>query len=151
LSGGVAALTVALPAGTHTIAATYASTNNYDGGTATMTQVVRVPGALHATLSLTPSPNPSQPGPAITAIFRAVPLIAGAPTPAGTVACSIALHDPLPFSLSGGVAAFAVGLPAGSHTIAAAYASTNNYEGGTVTLTQVVRVPGALQATFSLT
>lgn len=140
-SNGRAAFTISsLPAGSHSIAATYVPADPllFSGSSATVTQnVTSATTITTSTTTLTTTPNPSAFGQPVT--FAATVKGNGG-TPTGTVfftdgatALGAALLD------NGGQATFITStLAVGSHTIAANYGGDPNFPGSRSMLTQTV-------------
>jgi hypothetical protein len=127
LNGSAAALTVTLPAGTHTITAVYNGDANCGAGaSAPLNQQVgaAVPSISTGGFSLVSSQNPSNPGQAVT--FSAAIPCPGF-TPAGIVTFTIDGSAGMPLALSGGTATFTIStLTTGSHSVSAAYSGDAN-------------------------
>jgi hypothetical protein len=134
LSGGVATFNSNnLPVGSHVISATYGGTSSYVGSSSnTVSQVVN---QASTTLTLTSTPNPSNPGQSVT-FTATVPSLSAT----GTVTFTEGATTLGTGTLANGVATFnTTSLGAGSHDISATYGGDSNYSGSTSnTVSQVV-------------
>ena len=146
-SGGVATLsTSALPAGSHTITATYTTTPAFAGSTSSgLSETISSTGTA---VALSSSLNPSVLGQSVT--LTAVVTSGGGPTPAGTVQFLVGgspFGSPVTLDGSGTGSLITTALPAGASIITAGYTSTNSLSPSTSgPLSQVVLVPVTVQA-----
>jgi len=143
---GSCSLTPPAPAGTHSLSAAYAGTQNFAASTGTASLTVN---AGSAGTVLTSSSNPSVFGDSITLTATVTPQ-PGNPAPTGTVDFldgGTAIADCTGVALSGGSAACTTStLSVGSHAMQANYSGDSNTSASTGTLTQVVA-----QATTAMT
>ncbi|MCU1452953.1 MAG: hypothetical protein JWN46_1099, partial [Acidimicrobiales bacterium] len=128
-----------LPAGTHTVLATYAGGSNLLASVATIVQVVR-PAVTTISVTSTANPTAATSGASLQAVVTAV--APGGGTPTGTVTFSEGgvVLSTLNASFFGRWAFALGGLKVGSHTITAAFTGTGSYLGASTAITQVVDV-----------
>ena len=132
LANGVATATgVVLPAGSHSITATYLGSTDFTGSSAGAAVTDLVSQAT-TTTSAAASPNPASYGGAVT-FTAAVAVVSGGGTPVGTVQFLdgfTVLGTP---TLSGSTASFTTTTPlsGGAHSVTATYLGTGNFAGST--------------------
>jgi hypothetical protein len=145
-SGNAAFTTSGLNKNEHFISAVYNGDGNFGAGSVTL--VENVHGSASGT-SLTPSPNPSAPGQAVTFTATVTAVPPGSTTPTGmvtfqdgaTVLAQLALG-------TAGTASFNTSsLSPGNHTITAVYASDSVFAASTGNATQVVQTGGGSTTT----
>jgi hypothetical protein len=135
---GSCSLTPPAPAGTHSLSAAYAGTQNFAASTGTASLTVN---AGSAGTVLTSSANPSAFGDSITLTATVTPQ-PGNPAPTGTVDFldgGTAIADCTGVALSGDSAACTTStLSVGNHALQANYSGDSNTSASTGTLTQIV-------------
>ena len=124
--------TAALPAGTHTITAVYASDSNFAASTAaTITQTVTQVGTTTTLTTISSSPSVAHAAVSFTVTVSATDPLAGTPT--GTVtfsdgSTSIGTAGFSSHTSTSGTAVFSITtLSVGTHTITAAYSGDSNF------------------------
>ena len=146
ISGGVASYSTTLPAGTHTIGATYGGSGiAYTGSSGSAPITV---AKASSSVTLTSSANPSSFGQYVTITATVSPTAPGAGTPTGTVSLP---NSGLPaITLSGGTGTFTYSRgTAGSTSFQAVYNGDASFNGSTsATLSQVVN-KGDVKVTFT--
>lgn len=148
LSGGTATLADAgLSFGTHMISATYQGDANFV--TSTSAQIVQNVSQGSTTVSVSSSPNPSNPGQSVTFTVAVQP--SSPVAPAGNVTLSDNGTATVSVQVSNGSATFSTSsLTAGTHSIAWSYSGDPNFNPGTSpTLSQIVGTSSASLAISS--
>lgn len=133
-AAGVASLTTPFTAGSHSITAAYAGTDDFAPSSGSLTQIANPVATVTA---LTSSANPSTPGSPVT--LTAAVTAGGSPVTAGTVTFAdggTQLGSAVTVSAAG-VATFTGPFTAGSHSITASYSGTATFAASSGTLTQV--------------
>ncbi|MCL2465615.1 MAG: Ig-like domain-containing protein, partial [Micrococcales bacterium] len=132
-----------LPAGSHTIKASYAGDSAYAGGDSDGVSQTVIAGAARVptTTSLTSSTDPSTYGQLIT--FKAAVTSDDGSTPTGSVQFSVdgaSFGDPVPVGADGVAESASLASPdAGDHTVIAAFVPDAAYSSSGDTITQTVR------------
>jgi hypothetical protein len=136
LSGGSATLmSSALTAGTDAVTAVYGGDTNF--ATSTSKAVGQVVSKATTATTLTSSPNPSNPGQAVTFTASVTPEFGGKVT--GTVTFYDGSTVLKTVALSGGAAKFTTKtLAVGTPTIKATYNGSTDFDGSSASLTQTV-------------
>ncbi|MGW3269588.1 beta strand repeat-containing protein, partial [Streptomyces sp. NPDC001056] len=136
-SSGQATLSVStLPAGDHTVTATYSGAPDFAASTVSHTQTV---GRATTSTAVATSPNPSVFGQAVTMTATVSANPPGAGTPTGTVAFTLSTGETATVPLSGGVATLTLNtLAPGGHTVTAVYSGDADFTTSTGTATQTV-------------
>jgi hypothetical protein len=150
LAAGVATLvTSTVPAGPHTITATYSGDGNYNGSSSDSASLVVA--KAKTTTSLASSLNSSGLGDAVTFTATVGPVAAGGGTPGGTVQFKDGLRNlGPPVALTNGVGSFSTKyLRQGTHAITASFAENSNYEPSSATLPQTVECTFTLSGYYS--
>ena len=124
LSGGTATLTTsALGVGDHTVQASYAGNADYAASSASVNHTV---AKAATTLTLTSSPDPSQPGETVT--FTATVTDSAPETPSGSVSFSIDGAPAGNVAIAGGVATLTINtLGAGTYNVDATYSGDADF------------------------
>ena len=139
---GIATFTISsLALGTHTIVATYAGNGTF--GASTSNTIIQQVNQANAVVVLTPAPNPSVFGQAVsfTAFVNWVSPASGTPT--GTVTFTDGVTPLGSVGLASGLATFTTAtLSTGPHTITATYSGDTNFAGAADTKSQIVAAAG---------
>ncbi len=153
LSGGVATFTsTSLTIGTHTITATYAGDNNFNGSSGSLAPDQGINPADSAT-TVDSSANPSIYGQSVTFTATVSAVAPSIGTPTGLITFSV---DGIPVSspyLGDGIATYVISiLPVGTHTIEVIYEGDPGFSpsGGSLTVSQTVNVAGTTTSIASL-
>ena len=126
--------------GNHFITATYSGDGNFSGGSTTLVQKVHESGT---TTTVTSSPNPSNPGEAVSFTATVAPAPPSSKVPSGMVTFqegSTVLAQ-LPLKASATASFITAALSAGDHTVTASYASDTVFASSSDTTTQTVATP----------
>ncbi|WP_432035505.1 beta strand repeat-containing protein [Streptomyces cucumeris] len=131
-TGMACVTTTAVPAGSHTVTATYAGSTDITGSSGTAT--VNVNQAA-STTALTVSPDPSVCGQSVTLCAQVTVVAPGTCVPSGTVTFTVSGGPTLTATLdaSGQACVTTTAIPVGPHTVTAGYAGDGGVAGSTAT------------------
>ncbi|MFI0778163.1 beta strand repeat-containing protein [Streptomyces sp. NPDC021212] len=147
-SGQACVTTSAIPAGTHTVTATYGGSTNVAGSTGTSTVTV---GQAASTTTVLPS-LPAVCGESVTLCAQVATVAPGTCTPTGTVTFVVAGGPTLTGTLnaSGQACVTTSAIPVGAHTVTATYGGNTGVAGSSAT-TPITVNPASSTTTVTVT